>query len=162
MTRRRKVASTAAVVAILVAVIAASTAAFIRHDRLESVEAARSEVTQVASDQAVAMLSYQHDTVDDQLAAAADGLTGDFKEQYRTLVSEAVAPSAKEKSIDTAVNVVGASVVSVEGDDATVLLFLNQVTTSDQTPEPTTTGSRVNVELTETDGRWAVSGLTPV
>ena len=151
-------------VAVLILLAAAGGVAALvsRHQNLVAQESNRAEVTRVASDQAVAMLSYEHDTVDDQLAAASSGLTGDFRQQYDTLVREAVAPSAKEKSIDTAVTVAGSSVVSLSDETATVLLFLDQVTTSADTPTPTTTGSRVTVDLTEVDGVWAVSGLTPV
>ena len=162
MTARRTLLTVLAAVLLLVLVAGGVSALLIRHDRLDTADSSRTDVARVAGDQAVAMLSYRHDTVDDQLATAAAGLTGDFRGEYETLVAEAVAPSAKEKSIDTAVTVAGSSVVSIDGDDATVLLFLNQVTTSAQTPDPTTTGSRVTVDLTRVDGMWAVSGLTPV
>jgi Mce-associated membrane protein len=159
---RRSLLVTIAAVLLLLAVAGALTFQVLQHQRLDADESSRGDVVRVASDQAVAMLSYKHDTVDDQLAAAADGLTGDFRNEYQTLVAQAVAPSAKEKSIDTEVTVAGGSVVSLDGDAATVLLFLNQVTTSAQTPDPTTTGSRVTVDLTRVDGTWAVSGLEPV
>ncbi|MGB3771488.1 MAG: h domain protein [Rhodococcus sp. (in: high G+C Gram-positive bacteria)] len=162
MTRRRTLVTMIAAVVVMLVAIGSVGALVVRHQRLDAQESARADVVRVASDQAVAMLSYRHETVDEQLAAAAGGLTGDFRDQYQKLVAEAVAPSAKEKSIDTAVTVVGASVESLDGRDATVLLFLNQVTTSAETPDPTTTGSRVTVGLTDVDGNWAVSGLAPV
>ena len=56
----------------------------------------------------------------------------------------------------------GGSVVADSKDDATTLLFLNQVTTSKDTPQAVTSGSRVRVELRHEDGRWLVSQLTPV
>lgn len=146
----------------LAAAIAFAAVEFYHHHQNDAVSQARSEVVGAASTQAIAMLSYQHDTVDAQLAAAADGLTGDFKDKYTSLIQQTVAPAAKEKSIDTTVSVVGSSIVDATGDSATVMLFLNQVTTTVDTPDPSTSGSRVKIDLDKVDGRWLVSDLAPI
>lgn len=108
------------------------------------------------------MLAYDHATVDEQVAAASDGLTGDFRDEYTNLMKNVIAPGAKEKSITVQVSVQASSVVSAEADRAVTLLFLNQITTSSVNPEAVSSGSRVRVELEKHDGRWLVSRLTPV
>ncbi|MFZ2529305.1 MAG: twin-arginine translocation pathway signal [Rhodococcus sp. (in: high G+C Gram-positive bacteria)] len=125
-------------------------------------EAARTDALKVAEEQSVAMLAYDYGSVDEQLASAADGLTGDFREEYLSLMNNIIAPGAKEKQISVQVAVQGSSVVSAEPDRVVALLFLNQITTSSENPEAVSSGSRVRVELENQDGRWLVSRLTPI
>ncbi|MGX7729475.1 twin-arginine translocation pathway signal [Rhodococcus sp. 2H158] len=134
------------------------------YDKVErdGAEAARTAALQAAEEQAVAMLAYDHATVDEQVAAAADGLTGDFRDEYTNLMKNVIAPGAKEKAITVQVSVQASSVVSAEADRAVTLLFLNQITTSSVNPEAVSSGSRVRVELEKHDGRWLVSRLTPI
>ena len=146
------------------AIVLAGFVGFGVYEKVErdGAEAARTEALQAAEEQAVAMLAYDHGTVDEQVAAAVDGLTGDFRDEYTNLMRNVIAPGAKEKSITVQVSVQASSVVSAEADRAVTLLFLNQITTSSVNPEAVSSGSRVRVELEKHDGRWLVSRLTPV
>lgn len=128
----------------------------------QATERARTEAVSAASDQAAKMLSYGYLDVDQQLAAAADGLTGDFRDDYTKLVQETIAPGAKEKKLTVQATVQAGSIVSATPDDAVVLLFVNQVTTSAEQPDAATTGSRVRMEMHKEDGRWLTGRLTPV
>ncbi|MFF0814742.1 h domain protein [Rhodococcus sp. NPDC003318] len=125
-------------------------------------EQARIDAVAAASQQAAAMLSYNYNEVDQQLAAAADGLTGDFKADYTTLVEETIAPGAKEKKLTVQATVQAGSIVSATTDDAVVLLFVNQITTSADAPDAATTGSRVRMEMHKDGDRWLTGRLTPV
>ncbi|RVW06545.1 h domain protein [Rhodococcus spongiicola] len=125
-------------------------------------EQARVDAVQAASNQATAMLSYNYNDVDDQLAAAADGLTGDFKDDYNKLVQETIAPGAKEGKITVEATVQAASIVSATAEEAVVLLFVNQITTSDASPDAATTGSRVRMYMHKDGDRWLTDKLTPV
>lgn len=125
-------------------------------------ETARTEARVAAEEQAVAMLAYTHDQVDAQTEAAAEGLTGDFRDEYTNLMKNIIAPGAKEKAISVQVSVQASSVVSADADSAVTLLFLNQITTSSENPEAVSSGSRVRVELEKQDGRWLVNRLTPI
>lgn len=49
-----------------------------------AIDQTRDEVAQASSDQAVAMFQYDYNNVDQQLHAATDGLTGDFKARSPT------------------------------------------------------------------------------
>lgn len=128
----------------------------------QATEQARTDAVVAASDQAAKMLSYDYTTVDDQLAAAADGLTGDFRDDYTKLVQDTIAPGAKEKKLTVQATVQAGSIVSATPDDAVVLLFVNQVTTSAEQPDAATSGSRVRMEMHKDGDRWLTGRLTPV
>lgn len=131
-----------------------------REDR--QIAQAREEVVDAASEQAVAMLAYNFDTANDQLAGAAEGLTGDFRDDYTKLIDDVIVPGAKEKKLTVQVTVQAGGVISAEPDSASVLLYLNQVTTSADVPEAQTAGSRVIIDLQKVDDRWLVSNLEPI
>ncbi|WP_156738344.1 MULTISPECIES: hypothetical protein [unclassified Mycobacterium] len=122
---------------------------------------ARAEAVRVASDDTVALLSYKPESVDKDLGAARDRLTGEFKDAYSTLIREVVIPGAKEKRITAVVKVTAAAPVSVTADHAVVLLFANQtVTIGDGVP--TDTQPVIRVALDKVNGRWLVSHFDPV
>jgi Mce-associated membrane protein len=122
---------------------------------------ARSESVRVASEDAVALLSYRADSVDKDLGAASERLTGNFKDAYGALIREVVIPGAKEKHISAVAKVNAAAPVSATANHAVVLLFLNQsVTVGDGVP--TDTSPVVRVTLDKVDGRWLVSHFDPV
>ncbi|HMS75531.1 hypothetical protein [Gordonia sp. (in: high G+C Gram-positive bacteria)] len=110
----------------------------------------------------VSMLSYDHKSVADDLAKADPGLTPEFRKEYTSLTKETIVSAAKEKRVITKVTVVGNSIIKQSANKAELLLFLNQVTTTAENSDPTTTGSRVEVVAVRSDGRWLVDSLRPV
>lgn len=72
-----------------------------------------------------------------------------------------IIPGAKEKSLTVQVVVQGAAVLDAEADSATTMLFLNQITTSSESPEAVASGSRVKMSLEKQDGRWLVNNVQP-
>lgn len=149
-----------AVAAVLLVVVALVGFLAYQRSTASTLEANRRQVVAVASEQAVAMLSYTPANVDTILRGAVDGLTESFAAEYSDLLDSVVVPSARETGTTSEVAVVGAAVSDVERSSATVLLFLNQTTTSFAAPEPTVTGSRVTVALERVDGTWLVGDLT--
>ncbi|MBF6299837.1 h domain protein [Nocardia amamiensis] len=125
-------------------------------------EHARKDAVATASRTVEAMFTYSPQTVDTDLRKSADNLTGDFREDYLTLIDKQIAPGAKEKQLTVTATTQAGGVVSADRSHAVVLLFLNQVMTSKDTPQGTTTGSRVRVSLAKTDSRWLVEAVTPV
>lgn len=124
-------------------------------------QSARSETVQVASECAVAMLSYHPDTVQTELDAAEGRMTGTFRDSYSSLVDEVVGPAAIQKLITSTATVPAASSVSASPDHAVVLVFVNQSVSVGSEP-PTTTNSSVRVTLDKVDGRWLLSGFDPI
>ncbi|MER7450096.1 h domain protein [Nocardia beijingensis] len=130
-------------------------------DRAQS-EQARKDAVATAGRTVEAMFTYTPQTVDTELPKSADNLTGDFRADYLTLIEKQIAPGAKEKQLTVTATTQAAGVISADRSHAQVLLFLNQVMTSKDTPQGTTTGSRVRVSLTKSDSHWLVSAVTPV
>lgn len=129
----------------------------------EQVDAgASAAVLDAARQGTVAMLSYTPETVDDDLALAKSHLTGDFLSYFEDFARDVVAPASKQKALTTAADVVGAAVVDLHPDSATVLVFVNQTSTSKERPDPSMTASSVQVSLSKVDGNWLIAKFDPV
>jgi Mce-associated membrane protein len=122
---------------------------------------ARTESVRVASEDAVALLSYKPDSVDKDLGAARERLTGEFKDAYTALIRQVVIPGAKEKHISAVAKVNAAASVSATANHAVVLLFVDQTVTIG-VGAPTDTQPVVRVTLDKVNGRWLVSRFDPV
>jgi Mce-associated membrane protein len=122
---------------------------------------AAEESVKAASESTIAILSYKPETVDQDLRAAADRLTADFRRQYTQLVTDVVAPGAKQQHIAAVATVPAAASVVATGKQAVVLVFVDQTTTIGNDP-PTQSTSSVRVTLDKIDGRWLISQFDPV
>jgi Mce-associated membrane protein len=118
------------------------------------------ESVQAARDATVAMLSYKPDTVDKQLGAAGDLLTGPFRDSYASLTNDFVIPGAKQKQISATATVAAAAAISANPSHAEALVLVNQ-TIVVGSAAPTDSTSSVKVGLTKVDGRWLVSSFDP-
>jgi Mce-associated membrane protein len=159
--KRRRVSLTTAVS--IVALLLACVGGWLRlyeHDESERLSAS-SESVRAASDNTIAMLSYKPDSVDEELAAAADRLTGAFKDSFTSLINDVVIPAAKEKQIYSTVTVPAAASVSAEDNHAVVLVYVNQTTVIANDP-PTETASSVKVTLDKVGARWLISDFAPI
>ena len=140
--------------------IGAGALKFLDSDVRES-NAAREESVQAAKDSTVALLSYKPDTVEQQLTAARDRLTGGFRDRYTDLTNNVVIPGAKEKQITAVASVPAAASVSADPGEAVVLLFVNQTVTVGA-GVPTDTASSVRITLDKVEDRWLISDFVPV
>jgi Mce-associated membrane protein len=119
------------------------------------------ESVAAAKDSTIALLSYQPDTVDKELKAARDRLTGSFKDSYTQLIQDVVIPGAKKQHISAVATVPGAASVSATPKHAVALLYVDQ-TVVVGTDAPTDTSSIVRVTLDRTGGGWLISGFDPI
>jgi Mce-associated membrane protein len=122
---------------------------------------ARTQSVQAATESTIAMLSYKPDTVEKDLGAARDRLTGQFRDSYSSLVREVVIPGALRRRISAVATVPAAASVSATENRAVVLVFVDQTTTIGNDP-PTDTASSVKVTLDKVGSRWLISDFTPV
>ena len=127
-----------------------------RHNEMDGNEAVRA-----ATDTTTMMLTYKADTVEKDLDAANDRLTGQFKDSYNSMIRNVVVPEAKQRQISTMASVAGAGVVSASQNHAVVLLFVNQVFTVGTDP-PINNPTRARVALDKISGRWLISEFTLV
>ena len=124
-------------------------------------ESARDESIRAARDSTVALLSYKPETVEQQLGAARDLLTGDFRDSYTSLTNDVVIPGAKQKQISAVATVPAAASVSADPHHAVVLVFVNQTVIVGQ-DAPTDTASSVRVTMDKVGDRWLISKFDPV
>jgi Mce-associated membrane protein len=122
---------------------------------------ASTQSMQTAAESTIAMLSYRPDTVEKDLTAARDRLTGQFKDAYTGLTNDVVMPGAKQKHISAVATVPAAASVSATENHAVVLVFVNQTIIIGNDP-PTDTASTVRVTLDKVHGRWLISQFDPV
>jgi Mce-associated membrane protein len=122
---------------------------------------AREQSVAVAKASTIALLSYEPDTVEQQLNDAKGRLAGDFRDQYTSLINDVVIPGAKEKKISAVANVAEAASVSANPGRAVVLVFVNQtVIVGDSAP--TDTASSVRITLDKVGDQWLISQFDPV
>jgi Mce-associated membrane protein len=121
-------------------------------------ELARSQSVTAARDSAVALLTFRFDTVDRDVAAARERLTGGFLDTYTQRTQEELIPNAKERHVSATAAVPGAASESATQNHAVVLVFVNQtIKIGDSTPADA--ASSVRVTLDKVGERWLVSGF---
>ncbi|KDF00973.1 hypothetical protein Y900_019050 [Mycolicibacterium aromaticivorans JS19b1 = JCM 16368] len=147
----------------IVALLLAAAAGYLRYEdsSRRDADTARTESVQAAKDSTVALLSYKPESVEKDLGAARDRLTGSFLDAYTQLINTVVIPGAKEKKISALAAVPAAASVSAKPDHAVVLLFVDQ-TVVVGTDAPTNTASSVRVTLEKVKDRWLISGFDPI
>lgn len=119
--------------------------------------AERQAATQAASTGTVAVLSYSPDTLEQDFSAAEAHLTGDFLAYYKQFSSQIVAPAAREKRLTTTATVLGAGVESLTSQNASILVFVDQTTTSKEQQPPSKAASSVRVSLAKVNGTWLIA-----
>jgi Mce-associated membrane protein len=124
-------------------------------------ESARGAAVRAATESTAALLSYKPDSVEKDLSAARDRLTGTFKDAYTSLIRDVVIPGAKQKQISAVATVPTAGAVSATADHAVVLLFVDQTVNVGNDP-PTDTASAVRITLDRHGDRWLISQFDPI
>lgn len=160
---RQRWAAVLTVAALLVSAAAAGSVYWwlYRPDRLTDA-AGQEQVLSAAREATEALLSYSPEKVDTDVAAAKALLTGDFLQKYTEFADTVVVPAAKSRGVKTEANVARAALSAMRPDNANVLVFVNQVTTSKERPTPALATSSVMVTMVRSDGRWLVSEFTPI
>ena len=145
------------------ALILAMAAGFLKwqDNSVRDGEIARIGSVQAAKDSTIALLSYKPGTVEQQLGAARDLLTGEFRDSYTSLTNDVVIPGAKQKQISAVATVPTAASVSADPNHAVVLVFVNQTVVVGH-DAPTDTASSVRVTLDKVGDRWLISKFDPV
>jgi Mce-associated membrane protein len=147
----------------VVAVLFALGAGYLKwlHGSAQAARTAAEASVKAATDSTIAILSYRPDTVDRDLSGAAGRLTGGFRQQYTQLVTDVVAPGAKQQRISAVAKVPAAASVSATENHAVVLVFIDQTTTIGD-DAPTQTTSSVRITLERVHDRWLISQFDPV
>jgi Mce-associated membrane protein len=115
-----------------------------------------------ARDGTTALLSYKPDSLNQDFEAAKSHLSGDFRNYYDQFTKQVITPAAQSKGVTTTAQVVGAAATELHQDSAVVLIFVNQVTTSKERPDPSMASSSVLVSLAKQHGDWLITKFDPV
>ena len=170
-TTQRRVAAALAV-AVVVAALAVGWLVRERRDAQRPVEAntaeaaraavgsaaLKAEVRAAAEDAATKVFSYSHTSLTADKAAARELLTGEMLEQYDDAMAGVGGTSGTNRTVVSA-TVLGSALISVRGDDAKVLVFVDQRTRGTNLEKPLLDLDRVVVTLTGGSGEWKVTEL---
>lgn len=123
--------------------------------------ATKLKIAQTAADAITTLWSYNPDDMSTLSERASKYLAGDFQEQYRKYV-DAIAETNKQAGVTSKTQVVGAAVESLNGADATALVYTNTTSTTAKSSIPSMQYLSYRLEL-KRDGRdWRVTRMTTV
>ncbi|MGJ0120685.1 hypothetical protein ACQ7HM_15895 [Williamsia sp. MIQD14] len=159
--RRRAAVLTGGVGAVVLALGATSLYFHLEHRDSAAVAASRADVMTAATDGTRAVLTYRAGSVDADLARAATFLTGDFRDYYTKLGTDAIAPNARTRGLSSEAAIAGTSTIRVDKGSAGALVFVNQSVTP-ASGAATVTSTAIRVHLTEVDGRWLIDRFEPI
>ena len=148
-------------VAILVALLVAGFGFSRANAKAGEVSSARKDALAAATDAVPVLLTYDLASLKSDADKRERLLTKSFAADYQKLVSTKLQPQASKKQLVTQTQVATASTISTKGDDATILMFLNQASYAKGMDAPTSTGSRVRIEMKKVGGAWKVAGMAP-
>jgi Mce-associated membrane protein len=123
---------------------------------IRGIDLARSQSVSAAKDSTVAVLTFRSDTVDRDVAAARERLTGGFLDTYNQRTQQELIPNAKQRRVIATASVPAAAPEAVTANHAVVLLFVTQTVRIGDAPRADT-GSSVRVTLDKIGERWLIS-----
>ncbi|HEU4512526.1 MAG TPA: J domain-containing protein [Nocardioidaceae bacterium] len=138
--------------------------AALQEDRqAEQYQEALDRAPAAAESAAAAVLSYDYRSLEADRDAAARFLTEGYRAEYVETFDKLVVDSATQTKASVEAEVLASAAMNSADRDASripVLLFVNQVTTSTTSAEPSVALNRVRLDMVEADGGWLVDGIT--
>lgn len=124
--------------------------------------ATKYKIAQTAADAITTLWSYTPEDMDTLSSRSAKYLGGDFEGQYRKFV-DAIAATNKQAKVTSSTQVVGAGIESLNGDEATALVYTNTTSTSEQSNNiPSLQYLSYRLELKRYGHDWRVTRMTTV
>lgn len=159
---RRRLRTTGLGIVSVAAMLAAVAAAYLKYQYAQDTYATRASIesVQAAKGATVALLSYNPQDAQPKLTAAADLLTGTFRDSYTSLTRDVVIPGAQQEQISATATVAAAASLSATDNNAVVIVFINQ-TVIMANDAPTQTSSVIEVTLQKHENHWLISGFDP-
>jgi Mce-associated membrane protein len=119
-------------------------------------------IARTAAEALTTLWTYNPDDMDKLPDRSAKYLSGDFQNEYRKYV-DAIAPSNKQAKVTNSTEVVGAAVESLNGSEATAIVYTNTTSKSPLTKDiPSTKYLSYRVQLTRDGSHWLVTKMTTV
>jgi len=150
-----------ALVVVVIALAVATAVLFARWQSARAADSARTAAVAAAKQKVPELLSYGYQTFSVDLARAEADTTGQFRATYGKLMTGQVEPTAMQNHVVTQASVSASSVVDSGSSSVTLLMFLSQQTKTDAKQESVLNDTAVQVTMSDVNGTWLVSNLTP-
>lgn len=128
---------------------------------LERAETLRSEAVRDASAYAELIGTYTYEDLDRSFSDVVAVSTPEFAEEYENVANELRGAVQESQGVSQG-SAIRAAVQSVDENQATVLVFLNQEVTNVLRPDGGMEASRLVVELERHGDRWLLSDVAPM
>lgn len=140
-----------------------SIALLIKDHTHDQIEDARADASEAAERSVPKILTYKSSTVATDLTRAERLLTGTFKSDFAHLANDTIIPTARKRQVSTSASVREVGVIHAESPRrVTLLMFVNQTTTSRAAKVPRLDGSRIKVTMSKVGDHWLVSNFAPL
>ena len=122
----------------------------------------KQRVARTAANAITTLWTYTPDNIDKLADRASQYLSGDFEAAYRKYIDAIVAPN-KQAQITNNTQVTGAAVESLNGPDATAIVYTNTTSTSPATKDvPSLKYLSYRLVMQRNKARWLVTKMTTV
>lgn len=126
----------------------------------QQVASAPTQATDAAREIVTQMFTYDHRTVDAELAAVRERLTDPALTEFVEQSMPAVASASKQQEASVYATVAAAAPQEVvDADNVTVLVMLNRMVSTKENPEAASSASRLSVQMVRSDGTWKLGEL---
>lgn len=163
--RRKLTAALAAASAVLVVVAGLASWQYVEARDATAAEQLVADAPRAATDAAreiaTQMFTYDHRTVDADLAAVRERLTDPALTEFVEQSMPTVASAAKQQEASVYATVAAAAPQEVvDADHVTVLVMLNRMVSTKEAPEAASSASRLSLSMVQVDGAWKLGELT--
>lgn len=120
------------------------------------------EIARTAADAITTLWTYTPENMDQLANRSARFLAGDFQAEYRKYI-DAIVPTNRQAQVSNSTEVVGAAVESLDGPDATAIVYTNSTSTSPLTKDiPSLKYISYRLTLHQDSGDWLVTGMSAI
>ncbi len=144
---------------LVVGLVVALAVTSVRLAHRDAVESTRSGALAAARTYSVEVASYDYADLAQSLSAVLQHATPSFKQQFES-TSRALEPAILEYQGIARATVLQAGVAQSTGDQATVVLFLDQTITNARLRQPQVNHDRMVMSLTRQGGQWLISRVS--
>jgi Mce-associated membrane protein len=124
--------------------------------------ATKLRIARTAANAITTLWTYNPQNVDKLADRAAQYLSGDFEASYRKYIDAIAAPN-KQAQVTNTTEVTGAAVESLNGSDATALVYTNTTSTSPATKDiPSLKYLSYRLAMKRDHARWLVTKMTTI
>jgi Mce-associated membrane protein len=102
------------------------------------------------------LLSWNYKNLTPGTAQGLADTTGEFAGEWKTLVSQYIAPGVKGEDTVTVAKVSDVAPISVNGNEVSVLVFLDQSTTDKKDTKAQVAESQLQLTMEKVGGKWLI------